>query len=356
MPVCLDTDRINLKDALEESAGSCLRIGLINNMPDGALQATEREFVKLLDSASDGIEVRLSLYALPDIPRTEWGRSRISRFYSSVETLWNSRLDALIVTGTEPVAPSLTDEPYWRTLTKVVEWAEYNTISNVWSCLAAHAAVLHTDGIPRLRLRDKRFGVFKCTRVSEHPLTSGVSSVLHVPHSRWNDIEENDLTNCGYRILTRASDGGVDSFAKQAKSLNVFLQGHPEYEANTLLFEYRRDIGRYLRRERDTYPEMPEGYFDTEAAKVLAVVRGKALSNRCEDLLAEFPFSSVEEEIRNKWRTTGARLYGNWLSYLTAQKQQRAKTQSKRRPHCESSVGMPPAEAGTLTARRQARP
>jgi homoserine O-succinyltransferase len=358
MPVCLDNDRIHLKDALEESAGPCLRIGLINNMPDGALQATERQFVKLLDSASGGIEVRLSLYALPDVPRTEWGRSRISRFYSSLETLWNSRLDALIVTGTEPVAPSLTDEPYWRSLTKVIEWAEYNTISSVWSCLAAHAAVLHTDGIQRLRLRDKRFGVFRCNRVSEHLLTSGVTSVLQVPHSRWNDIAENDLMNGGYRILTRAGDGGVDSFAKQGKNLAVFLQGHPEYEVNTLLFEYRRDIGRYLRRERGTYPEMPEGYFDSEAVKVLAAVRERALSNRCEELLADFPFSSVEEGIKNKWRASGARLYSNWLSYLTAQKQQRAKkAQSKRRPHCESNVGMPTAESkGILTARRQARP
>ncbi len=357
MPICLDTDRIDSKDALEESAGAWLRIGLINNMPDGALQPTERQFVKLLDSASEGIEVRLSLYALPDVPRTEWGRSRVSRFYSSLETLWNSHLDALIVTGAEPVAPSLTDEPYWRSLTRVIEWAEYNTISSVWSCLAAHAAVLHTDGIQRLRRHNKRFGVFKCNRVSEHLLTSGVSSALQVPHSRWNDIAENDLTKCGYRVLTRTRDGGVDSFAKQGKSLSVFLQGHPEYEANTLLFEYRRDIGRYLRQERATYPEMPEGYFDSEAVKILAAVREKALSNRCEDLLADFPFSSVEEGVTNKWRASGARLYSNWLSYLTEQKQQRAKkARSKRRPHCQSSVGMPLAERkGTLIARRQAR-
>ena len=54
---------------------------------------------------------------------------------------------------------------------------------------------------------------------------------------------------------------------KQRESLFVFFQGHPEYDAVTLLLEYRRDVGRYLRRERDTYPPMPQGYFDEETER-----------------------------------------------------------------------------------------
>jgi homoserine trans-succinylase len=42
---------------------------------------------------------------------------------------------------------------------------------------------------------------------------------------------------------------------KQRNSLLVFFQGHLEYEAQTLLLEYRRDVGRYLRRERELYIE-----------------------------------------------------------------------------------------------------
>jgi hypothetical protein len=38
-------------------------------MPDAALESTERQFRSLLDAAADGIAVRRSLYALPDIPR-----------------------------------------------------------------------------------------------------------------------------------------------------------------------------------------------------------------------------------------------------------------------------------------------
>lgn len=133
----------------EGDTSRCIHIGLVNNMPDGALEATERQFRTLLDSAANGIQVRLSLFALPDVPRTEAGRLRISRLYSGIENLWDSHLDGLIVTGAEPQAPNLKDEPYWESLTKVLEWAEHNTHSTVLSCLAAHAALQHVDGIAR---------------------------------------------------------------------------------------------------------------------------------------------------------------------------------------------------------------
>jgi homoserine O-succinyltransferase len=335
MPVCLDADRTS-PDLAEHAIGADFRkpasrrlhIGLINSMPDRAMQATERQFVKLLDAASPGIAVHLSLYALPDVPRTEWGRSRINHYYSSVESLWDNPLDGLIVTGTEPAAPLLTDEPYWGSLTKVLEWAEHNTLSTVWSCLAAHAAVLHLDGIPRRRLAEKRFGVFNCTRASDHPLTANSPSVLQVPHSRWNDLRESDLADCGYRVLTHAQDGGVDAFVKQTKSLFVFLQGHPEYEANTLLLEYRRDIARYLRQERAAYPEVPQGYFDQNVTEALSVLRDRALANRREDLLADFPLGLLENRVKNSWLSAGARLYGNWLRDIGAQKQKRSRQAS----------------------------
>ena len=198
---------------------NCLDIGLINNMPDAALEATERQFRALLDTAADGIVVRLTVYALPDVPRADTGRRHVATFYSDIGDLWDRDLDGLIVTGTEPQAPNLVDEPYWGSLTRVLEWAEHHTYSTVWSCLAAHAAVLHLDGIGRLPLSDKRFGVFEFARVSDHALTATAPSRLQMPHSRWNDISEDALMACGYHVLTRSEDAGVDAFVKQRKSL-----------------------------------------------------------------------------------------------------------------------------------------
>ena len=288
-------------------------------MPDAALNATQRQFQALLRAAADDIDVRLTLYTLPEVPRTAFGREQVSR-YADFRDLWKSHHDGLIVTGTEPRAADLKDEPYWESLTSVLEWAEGHTYSTILSCLAAHAGVLHLDGIARRPLRDKRFGVFECVRVSDHPLTAAAPSHLQVPQSRWNEIPEEALLACGYRVLTR-SEAGVDAFVKQGKSLFVFFQGHPEYEAPTLLLEYRRDVGRFLRRERETYPPLPHGYFDEETAKALAALRERALVDRRAELLAEFPTEVAAGKVANTWRSTAESLYRNWLQYICAQKQ-----------------------------------
>ena len=72
-----------------ESNPTCIDIGLINNMPDAALNATERQFLALLRAAADDITVRLTLYTLPEVPRTDFGRDQVSR-YSDFRDLWNS--------------------------------------------------------------------------------------------------------------------------------------------------------------------------------------------------------------------------------------------------------------------------
>ena len=77
----------------------------------------------------------------------------------------------MIVTGAEPIAATLPDEPYWNDLTDVIDWAETNTRSAIWSCLAAHAAVLHLDGIERQRLERKCSGVYDCRKVADDWLT-----------------------------------------------------------------------------------------------------------------------------------------------------------------------------------------
>jgi homoserine O-succinyltransferase len=322
--------RLNGKPSagFRESDPDCLDIGLVNNMPDAALKATERQFRTLLRAAADDIVVRLTFYSLPDVPRTDFGRHHVSA-YSTLDDLWAHPVDGLIVTGTEPRAPNLTDEPYWGTLTRLLDWADQNTHSTICSCLAAHAALLYMDGIGRNTLGDKRFGVFECARVSDHQLTAGAPSRLSMPHSRWNEIPEKALVAHGYRVLTRSKDAGVDTFVKQRNSLFVFFQGHPEYEAHSLMLEYRRDIGRYLRGERDTYPPMPQGYFDEDTVRALTGLQERAKLDRREELLTDFPTAVVAERLTNTWRSAAKRLYRNWLSYIRAQKVCRLKAVSE---------------------------
>src|SRR5579863_5397299 len=171
------------------AAHSGVSLALINNMPDPALEDTEMQFFEMLDAASADVPVTVKLYSLPGIPRGDRGQQHLNDFYFSFNDLWNSTFDGVIVTGTEPHHASLQDEPYWSTLTQVFDWAERNTSSTVLSCLAAHASVLHSDGIPRHRLPDKQFGVFASRKRGAHVLTSGIADQIRFPHSRWNEVQ-----------------------------------------------------------------------------------------------------------------------------------------------------------------------
>jgi homoserine O-succinyltransferase/O-acetyltransferase len=300
--------------------GKTIDIGFLNIMPDSALEATERQFLSLLNSAvPDDCSIRVKLFSLPEVPRTDRGKSFLES-YRDAKYLLVSDLDALIVTGTEPKAANLKDEPYWKALTNVIDWAEQHTISTIWSCLAVHAAVLYLDGIDRKPVGEKLSGVFDFDLNGTHSLALNLPSKIQFPHSRYNEIPEDALTASGYRVLSKSPKAGVDSFVKQGESLFLFFQGHPEYEAQTLLGEYRRDIGRYLRREREQYPNMPQGYFDGPTAEAMTAFRARALDSRSEELLSEFPAALTDLKLSNSWRPFASAFYRNWLSYITSKK------------------------------------
>lgn len=304
-------------------------IGLLNNMSASALDATERQFSTLLESASEGLSIEFRRFVLPEILKGEPSSIYRDRNYESAESLPDAHVDALIVTGREPTTPDLRDEPYWPSFVRVLEWAQSETISTVWSCLAAHAAVLHMDGIARVRSERKHLGVYNCTRISDHPITAGVPKELRVPHSRWNGLREADLVRCGYEMVTRTESGEVDFFLRPGKSLFVFFQGHPEYEAETLLLEYRRDVGRFLRGEAANYPGIPQNYFEPHMESELLAIQGRAGEQTREETLAQIAslLSSVGK--LNGWHTAASRIYRNWLGYIWASKAARVEASAK---------------------------
>jgi homoserine O-succinyltransferase/O-acetyltransferase len=317
-------------------AKSGTTIALINNMPDSALEDTELQFFEILEAASGNEPVFIRLYSLPGVPRSDRGQGYLNAFYHPFDELWNNQFDGIIVTGTEPHHPSLRDEPYWVLMTQLLEWAQTNTTSTILSCLAAHASVLHCDGINRHPLPDKKFGVFDATRSSTHILTDKTADGVRFPHSRWNEVREDELISAGYVVVTKSAEAGVDLFIKQMKrSLFVHFQGHPEYGAQSLAKEYRRDIRRFLRHERETYPTMPHGYFDEDATRLLLDFRAKALAGREEKLMDVFPEAVIETPL-STWRSTAESIYRNWLMYLASK---RANSQYSIRPSYRDNPG-----------------
>jgi homoserine O-succinyltransferase len=330
MPLLLDTGRSASIHAVR--GANCVNVGLINNMPDTALEATERQFSDLIRAGSRDTVVRLILFAIPEVSRADAVRRDMAPRYRNIGELWDTQLDGLIVTGNEPKSKNLTDEPYWVALSQVIDWARANTYSTIWSCLAAHAAVFASDGIERRPFAEKLSGMFACAAVETHPMMRGVRLPMNIPHSRNNDLPERDLKAAGYRILTRAPVAGVDTFARQEGSFHLFFQGHPEYEPATLLREYRRDIGRFLRGERDDYPAAPQGYFDTEGAAWAEAFRERAMAERHADLIKSFPMRALETGLATGWRSAAGAIYANWFDYLKGRKvEQRSPLSPMRR-------------------------
>ena len=82
------------------------------------------------------------LFAFRELPRAGLAAAHAQAHYESHAALAGAGLDALVVTGCEPVAPDLVDEPFYACLSAVVDWAADNTVSTLFSCLASHAAGL----------------------------------------------------------------------------------------------------------------------------------------------------------------------------------------------------------------------
>jgi homoserine O-succinyltransferase/O-acetyltransferase len=310
-PLLGDADEFDSR----QDADAVLTIGLINNMPDSALQATERQFMRLLKAAAGNNRIHLHCFSLPSVHRSQTAKWRIDRQYTDIAHIGRLQLDGLIVTGAEPKAVTLPQESFWQDLIEIVDWAEMNTRSTIWSCLAAHAAVLHLDGIERQRLETKCSGVYDCAKVVDDWLTRDIPSPLKISHSRFNGLRKSDLAARGYQLLTQSQQAGVDIFAKQLRSYFVFFQGHPEYDALSLQREYLRDISWFLAGERDSFPAVPVGYFDAETENNLASFQKKASVERKPAVAAELPDIAIRQDIAAGVAATV--IFRNWLDYLS---------------------------------------
>lgn len=293
-----------------------VRVGIVNNMPDAAMINSERQLESLLAAAAGDVPVVVRYYSLPEVARDEEAAAYCEGAYHEVRELFQSPADALIVTGAEPRASELQGEPFWTALAEMLEWADRHLSSTICSCLAAHAALLRFSGVRRRRLPTKRCGVFEHAARTTHPLTRGLPAQTLVPHSRWNDVLASDLSEKGYTSLIHSREVGAHLLVKQGASLRVLMQGHPEYETLTLLREYRRDVGRYLNRASDEYPELPEGYLDQCSMEKLRSYRRGVERRRPVSALTDFPFEFVATRTVNTWRKAGMRVMANWLGFV----------------------------------------
>jgi homoserine O-succinyltransferase/O-acetyltransferase len=300
-----------------------ISVGVVNNMPDMALQTTERQFLTHLEAGAGDFDLRVHLFSLPGIARSGAARDRVKAKYLDYGCLHELHMDALVVTGAVPVASSLSDEPFWPHMVELADWARTHTLSVLWSCLAAHAVVLHMDQIERSRLPRKLSGLYPVETERDEPLLTGSDRTIWIPHSRYNGLPEASLRGAGYTILSRSDEAGVDMFYKATPSLFLCLQGHPEYDGDTLMREYRRDVSQYLAKERDDYPGMPANYFDLATEAALTAFSHKAHAQRHPELAEQFPDLRSAIPHLGIWHPAATQIFRNWINHVAALKAQR---------------------------------
>ena len=120
-----------------------LHIGLLNMMPDAALQATERQFLRLIGSSNRIAQFYVHLFTVDGLERGPAALDHIARHYDSYERIADVGLDALIITGANITGADLTRERFYGPMTEVTDWARNNVTSVLCSCLASHAVWRH---------------------------------------------------------------------------------------------------------------------------------------------------------------------------------------------------------------------
>lgn len=292
-----------------------LHIGLLNIMPDAALEATERQFFRLVGACNQIAQFHVHPFTIKGLERGPQAQAHIEEYYETFEQIKLDGLDALIISGANVTHAHLSEEDFWQPLTEVFSWAKQNVTSILCSCLATHALIEHCYGIERTPQPQKRWGVFSHKVLERtHPLVAEINTRFDVPHSRFNEIYQHDMEQKGITVLAASRDAGVHLAVSSDGIRVVFFQGHPEYDDISLLKEYKREVLHFYNGLRDDYPPYPENYFDKNTRKILSDYEKQVRTAKDNNSALElFPEQEILIHIDNTWRDTAKAVFNNWL-------------------------------------------
>lgn len=296
-----------------------LRIGMLNMMPDAALQATERQFLRLVAAYGSAANLYVFPFSLQAEHRSDISATHIESHYSNFSELREQDVDAVIITGANPIMDDIAAEEFWTPLLEVIDWGRTNVQSILCSCLATHAVLHEYYGIERVELPQRQWGVYEHELfVSEHPLLSGITSPVIAPHSHRFAVSREAMERAGVNVLIASPQAGVHMAISGSESNFVFFQGHPEYDAVSLLKEYKREIQRFLTGNRTSYPPFPEHFLDESAKNRLDAYQRRVTESDFEqETLPAFPEPQLAAGLENTWSEAGQIIYRNWLTQIS---------------------------------------
>jgi len=308
----LSPERARLQDI------RALHIGFLNMMPDSALAATERQFFRLVGSSNPISQFYIHPFTLDQIPRGEEAQRHIDQYYEPLSSVMENGLDALIITGANVTRPNIAEEIFWEPLCEVIDWADKHVASTLCSCLTTHAVLQARHNIRRKGLKKKRWGVYQHDVVQKnHPLVQDINTRVIVPHSRFNEVTEEQFTDAGLHVLISGEEPGVQLAVSADGFKTVFFQGHPEYDSISLMKEYKREVGEFINGSIIDYPPIPQHYFDKHSKALFDEYKDRVRHSLEKSQVAPaFPEYLVAQRLPNTWHDSAEALIGNWIGLV----------------------------------------
>jgi len=260
-----------------------LKLLILNLMP--LKTSTETSLLRRLSNTPLQIEVdflRTATYTARHA-----SKAYLEEFYKTFAEIKKQTYDGMIITGAPIETMEFAEVDYWKELCTIMEWAKKHVFATLFLCWGAQAALYYHYGVQKRPLAKKVFGVFQHrVLVPNTPLLRGFDDLFNAPHSRYTEVRKEDIATISTLQVLASSDEAGLYIVVSKDGRQVFVFGHPEYEARTLDEEYKRDIANALpiAKPKNYYPEN-----DVKAAPLVS------------------------------WYSHAQLLYSNWLNYYVYQ-------------------------------------
>lgn len=260
-----------------------LKILILNLMPDK--ERTETQLLRLLSNSP--LQVSVDFIHTETYQSKNVRKSHLEKFYQTFSEVKDQRYDGMIITGAPVEHFDFEKVDYWEELVEIMEWTKEHVTSTLNICWGAQAALYHHYGITKSMRTEKISGIYPHKLV--HPtnkLVRGINDEFKVPHSRHTDSDYVAVEKHDQLTILDSSDQVGPLLIVSNDEKNVMITGHIEYDADTLLREYQRDLAKGLE------IHAPSNYF---------------------------PDNDQKKQPINHWRSEAYLIFSNWLNYFVYQ-------------------------------------
>lgn len=243
---------------------------------------TEIQYLRKLSNSP--IQINIELLRVDQHVSRNTPQKHLDTFYKNFDEVEDRYYDGMIITGAPLDQVDFDDVNYWERLERMIRWSAEHVTSTLFSCWAVAAALKVFYDLPLMYRKDKLSGIFwENSAHSTDPLIRGFDDRFLAPQSRFIDFptsiieEKTDL-----QVLADSPRTGMFLGCSPDKR-QIYVTGHPEYDASTLAEEYRRDLN------AGKNPNIPENYFPHDDP--------------------DLPPPCV-------WRSHASLLFANWVNYI----------------------------------------